>query len=119
MKPHRAAAEWWLSTALGPHAFTAARKRPSSGRLGWPTAYTPRWIWCRRPLRTRTLTSVRERPHENSSSRERTPHASAARRATITSGLLSGLGPHDPKPDKSSRLRPTCTDRRSDRVTEQ
>src|SRR5262249_1924842 len=32
-KPQSAAAEKWLSTPSGAHAFTAARKRPSSGGL--------------------------------------------------------------------------------------
>jgi hypothetical protein len=36
-----AAAVWWLSTAPGPHALTAASQRPSAVSFGCPTAYTP------------------------------------------------------------------------------
>ena len=42
------AAEPWLTTALGPHASTAAISRASGASALCPTAYTPRWSGCSR-----------------------------------------------------------------------
>ena len=51
-KPHSSAADQWLSTAPGPHAFTAASIRPSYGGFAWPTAQTPDVELVQLPART-------------------------------------------------------------------
>jgi hypothetical protein len=67
--PQRTAALWWLRTAWSPNETTAARKRPSVVRCGWPTAYTPQWTQCRRPERSRRPISRSRRPSPISSLR--------------------------------------------------
>jgi hypothetical protein len=70
-----------------PQASTAARQRPSCGIRVCPTAYTPRWITCRRPARIRRAIAPGSRPSSCSRARETTPYclpASSAIAASMT-----------------------------------
>jgi len=93
IKRQSAAAEWWLSTAPGPQALTAARQRPRHSKPACPHAKTPRCTSRNCPRRQRRITESRDMPHAHSSALSITPHCRAAIRAARSSGesAVSGL----------------------------
>ena len=73
----------------GPHAFTAASQRPSSGRFACPTAYTPRCRGCSRPFRTRTSMAL---PSVRTPAARRTTGRPTPPRPPATSSTIGSLG---------------------------
>ena len=74
--PHAAAAEPWLRWPSR-SASTAAQRRPSRPIASCPTAYTPRWRACSRPLHTRRSIASADKPRGEEL---RTRHDAALRR---------------------------------------
>src|SRR5438046_731304 len=68
LSPPTAAADVGLRRASSPAAFTAAIHPPRRVSRACPTAYTPRWITCSRPARTRCLIASSRRPAATNSS---------------------------------------------------
>ena len=90
--PHSTSAERCESTACGPHASTAAAARSSGTTGGRPTAYTPRWTRCRRPVPTRCLIAWSLRPTLLSCARVTLPCCRLARAAISSSGPCRVMG---------------------------
>lgn len=90
ISPHKAAALRWLRKAprsSAAYANTAAIQYPDRFRPAWPTAYTPRWIGCSKPGRTRPKIAFLLKPAWCSCATDTTPCCRAATSAAARSGL--------------------------------
>ena len=83
--PQSAAAQRWLRTASGPHASTAAIHQPTRETRRYPTAYTPRWIRCRRFCLSRAAIAPRPSPSATNCPRATTPCCRSASSAIAAS----------------------------------